>query len=110
MFHYRFEYRTAEIFLKDFQLMKSNAIKFNGIGTLIADEACTIYQVVKDKIDESRGELTHLEEAVEEQMNSKPKKKRRNKSSPKNSGDSGYNMGAGMWDNFNIDDISDDSD
>ena len=42
----------------------------------------SIYQTVKEKIEESRGELTHLEEAVEEQMSSKPKKKRK---SPKSS-------------------------
>ena len=28
--HTRYEYRTADAFLKDFNLMKSNAIKFNG--------------------------------------------------------------------------------
>lgn len=27
---FRYEYRTADAFLKDFELMKSNAIKFNG--------------------------------------------------------------------------------
>jgi hypothetical protein len=98
------------MFLKDFHLMKSNAIKFNGSGTLIAEEGSTIFQIVTDKIEESRGELTHLEDAVNEQMSSKPKKKKRSKTS-KSAGDS-YNLGSGadMWDNFNIDDISDDSD
>jgi hypothetical protein len=128
----RYEYRTADTFLKDFALMKSNAIKFNGkylgsvffkhmrgkwltvhagSGTLIAEEGAAIDQVVKDKVEESRGELTHLEEAVEEQMSSKPKK-RKKKGSTKASGASSASFGSGVGDllggmDFNIDDISD---
>ena len=81
----KYEYRTADSFLKDFELMKSNAIKFNGPGTIISDEAATIYDQVREKVEESRAELTHLEEAVDEQLNTKPTK-RRKKGSPKGSG------------------------
>ena len=82
-----------------------------GMGTLIAEESSMIYKVVQDKIEESRGEFTHLEEAVKEQLSSKPKKKKRTKS-PKAAADSGgFSMaspGSNMWDDFNIDDISSD--
>jgi hypothetical protein len=88
---------------------------FSGSGTLIAEEGAAIYEVVKEKIEEGRGELAHLEEAVKEQMSGKPKKKRR-KGSPKASGASsagGSTSAAfseffeGMPADFNIDDISD---
>ena len=91
--------------------MKSNAIKFNGAGTLIADESAEIYKFAQDKIEENRGEFTHLEEAVKEQMSSKPKKKRKTKAAPKAAHGSGFNLGspgADMWDDFNFDDISSD--
>ena len=52
-----------------------------GSGTLIAEESVAIYNTVKEKIEEGRGELTHLEEAVEEQMSTKPKKKKKSKKS-----------------------------
>ena len=44
---------------------------------MIAEEGSAIYQLVKDKIEETRGEFTHLEEAVKEQMSGKPKKKKK---------------------------------
>jgi hypothetical protein len=68
---------------------------FKGKDAPIAKEGSDIYEVVEKKIIESRGELAHLEEAVKEQMSSKPKKKK--KASPKASGSSstsGTNMGA----------------
>ncbi len=106
----KYEYRTADAFLKDFDLMKSNAIKFNGAGALISEEAIAIYQIVKDKVDESRAELTHLEEAVQEQMSGKPKK-RKNKGSSKGGGTPGSGFagsGSEIMDlDFNFDGISD---
>eukprot|EP00934_Nitzschia_sp_Nitz4_P004104 Nitzschia sp. Nitz4//scaffold390_size11914//842//8150//NITZ4_009014-RA/size11914-snap-gene-0.14-mRNA-1//-1//CDS//3329550186//4094//frame0 len=107
----KYEYRTADAFLKDFELMKSNAIKFNGAGTLIAEEGCAIYDIVKEKVAESRAELTHLEEAVQEQMSGKPKKKKK-KGSPKSASTNvGFSVDAAGLDDidFNLDDIDSDS-
>ena len=33
----QYEYRTADSFLRDFELMKNNAIKLNGIGSIIGE-------------------------------------------------------------------------
>ena len=57
--------------------MKNNAIKFNGQGTPIAQEATAIYDYVKDKIESNRSELTSLEQQVEDQMSGKPQKKKK---------------------------------
>lgn len=57
--------------------MKNNAIKFNGESNTISQEAIAIYEFVKDTIDAQRAELEDLEAAVEDQMTSKPKKKRK---------------------------------
>jgi len=76
-----YEYRTTEAFLKDFQLMRANAIKFNGAGVPIAEEGVQIFEFVKSKIEESRGEFADLEEAVQEQLSTKPKKKKKSRSS-----------------------------
>ncbi|CAB9522936.1 Transcription initiation factor TFIID subunit 1 [Seminavis robusta] len=75
----RYEYRTADAFVKDFELMKNNAIKFNGAGTLIADEAVAMHDAVREQVDASRSELTGMEEAVKEQLSGKPKKKKKKK-------------------------------
>lgn len=100
----KYEYRTADSFLKDFELMKSNAIKFNGPGAIISEEAAIIYQQVKENIEEGRAELSLLEEAVDEQLNTKPKK-RRKAGSPKGSGGGiGSDI---MGIDFNFDGISD---
>ena len=53
-----------------------------GAGSIIAEEGSAIYQIVEDKINETRGEFTHLEEAVTEQFD-KPMKKKRKRASPK---------------------------
>ena len=105
----KYEYRTADAFLKDFELMKSNAIKFNGAGALISEEASAIYQVVKDKVEESRAELTHLEEAVQEQMSGKPKKRSKKGSKGGSTPGSGFTgSGSDIMDiDFNFDGISD---
>ena len=78
----------------------------------IADEGAAIYQVVKDKIDETRGELTHLEEAVVEQMSEKPKKKKKRGAANKaNSSPASTAASIDLPDDFNLDGIdSDDSD
>lgn len=73
----KYEYRSADALLRDFELMKNNAIKFNGQANAIAQEAIAIQDYVKDQIESSRAELSALEEAVEDQMNTKPKKKKK---------------------------------
>ena len=67
----RYDYRTADALLEDFELMKSNAIKFNGEGHHIATEAKAISEFVWDQIKASRAELSQLEVAVENQMDPK---------------------------------------
>lgn len=101
-----------QAFLKPFnEIAKTDISLATGMGTLIAEESSMIYKIVQDKIEESRGEFSHLEEAVKEQLSSKPKKKKRTKS-PKAAADAmGFGMGSpgsSMWDDFNIDDISSD--
>jgi hypothetical protein len=71
----RYEYRTADAMVRDFELMKSNAIKFNGQASPITQEAISIFDYVQDQVNASRDELTQLEVAVNEQMSGKPKKK-----------------------------------
>jgi hypothetical protein len=106
---------VSEVCLKEkyhFERFILLSIPTTGSGTLIAEEGSAIYQVVKDTIEESRGEFTHLEEAVKEQMSEKPKKKRRKKASPKASASStASNSGVndflgGLPADFNLDDIS----
>jgi hypothetical protein len=60
--------------LKDFELMKNNAVRFNGPGPL-ATEANAIYEFVKSEIADNRQQLTMMEEAVRDQMSSKKSKK-----------------------------------
>ena len=47
--------------------MKNNAIKFNGQESPIAQEAISIYDYVKNKIESNRSELIRLEQQVEDQ-------------------------------------------
>ena len=49
-----FQYRTADLFVKDFELMKNNAIKFNGPANPIALEAVAIHDFVKGRVDANR--------------------------------------------------------
>ena len=80
----RYEYRSVDTLLRDFELMKNNAIKFNGQASPIAQEAISIYDFVKDKIEGDRTELMELEAAVDEQMgggSSKGKKRSSKKGS-----------------------------
>jgi hypothetical protein len=72
----RYEYRTADGLVRDFELMKNNAVKFNGPASPIAAEAIAIYELVRDQIESHRSELSELEESVKEQMGGKPKKRK----------------------------------
>ena len=56
--------------------MKANAVKFNGPANAIALEAVAIYDFVKNQIESSRGELTALEEEVDEIMSGKAASKK----------------------------------
>lgn len=107
----------VRFFLESVRRLSCFQLKFismqTGSGTLIAEEGAAIYQVVKEQIDESRAEFTHLEEAVKEQMSGKPKKKRKGsgKSSSPASGNSRGMTEFGLPENFNLEDLaSDDSD
>jgi len=113
-----YQYTTAEAMLKDFDLMRSNAVKFNGPDSTLAAEATEIYDLVKSRLEENRAELAHLEEAVAEQMNTKqPKNKKRKKTTKKAStspaaSDDALLGGMSVPDDFDLDDfnLSDDSD
>lgn len=64
--------------LSDFELMKKNAIKFNGPDSPFSLEACAIYDFVRDHLEANRHEFAALEEATNEIMEAaKPKKKRK---------------------------------
>jgi hypothetical protein len=73
----RYEYRTADAFIKDFEVMKDNASKYNGTHSPISIEAAKIYDVVKSTIEANRDEFTSIEIAVKEQFNSGDKKRSR---------------------------------
>lgn len=72
----KYEYRTADAFLRDFELLKKNATKFNGASNPITLEAAAIYDFVKQQIEASRNELTLLEGAVEDVFNGQANKKK----------------------------------
>ena len=74
----KYEYRTTDSLLKDFELVKTNASKFNGATSMLATEATAIYDAAKSMVDASRAELSHLEQAVADQMSTQSKKKRTN--------------------------------
>ena len=132
----RYEYRTAEAFVKDFELMKNNAIKFNGTsvarmlcmidagrlqlffglamigsGAAIADEAVNIYEAVKEQVDASQTELKAMEEAVKEQLSGKPKKKKKKKKATgkKAAAADGIGVEVNLGDLDFLDDIGSDS-
>ena len=98
-------------------MLLAHNFQFVGLGSLLGEEGTAIYQIVKDTIEENRGEFTHLEEAVKEQMSDKPKKKKRKKGSPKASPKSSPSAAAssgandvlgGLPSNINLDTDSDD--
>ena len=69
----KYEYKTAVSFLADFDLMRRNAIKFNGELSPFSIEAKEIYEFVKSTIDENRDEFSAMEEAVVDQLAGKKK-------------------------------------
>lgn len=69
--------------------MKNNAVKFNGLGTIIADEGVAMYEAVKEQIAATQSELKAMEEAVTEQLSGKPKKKKKKKKAAAKKGASG---------------------
>ena len=71
----RYDYKRADSFISDFDLMKRNAAKFNGANSPLANEAEEIYEFVKSTIEQNREEFDQMEEAVEDQMNGKKKRK-----------------------------------
>lgn len=74
----KYGYNKADDFVLDFELMKNNAIKFNGKGSPLANEAVEIWTFVKNTIAQNREEFDEMEEAVREQKNGKKKKKKSN--------------------------------
>jgi hypothetical protein len=68
--------RAANSFFSDFDLMKRNAINFNGKGSALANEATEIYEFVKSTIDQNREEFDQMEEAVQDQINNGRRKKK----------------------------------
>lgn len=82
----KYEYNTADKFVAHFELMKTNAIKFNGKGTPLANEAVEIWEFVETTIEQNREEFNQMEAAVKDQMSWKKKKKTK-KSSKTASGD-----------------------
>jgi hypothetical protein len=107
------DYKEETVYIF-FTILTCFVLSVAGSGTMIAEEGAEIYQVVKDKIDESRSEFSHLEEAVVEQMSGKPKKKK--KKTANRASSSGVNMGmvggvavnlGELPTNYNMDNISD---
>lgn len=81
----KYGYNKAEDFVLDFELMKNNAIKYNGRGHPLANEAIEIWTFVKNTIAQSREDFREMEEAVREQKNGKKKKKKSKSRSPSES-------------------------
>jgi hypothetical protein len=71
----KYGYSTADDFVKDFELMKNNAIKFNGKGSPLANEAVEIWEFVKNTVAQNRKEFDEMEEAVSDQKSGKKKRK-----------------------------------
>ena len=103
---FRYEYRTADAFVRDFEQMKANAIKFNGQGSPIAQEAVAIHDFVRDQVESSRSELNSLEEQVEELMNAKPKKKNKAGTSKNTGAGAGSNVASVGGIAVNLGDLS----
>lgn len=105
----KYEYRTTDSILNDFELVKTNAIKFNGATSLLAEEATAIYDTAKSLVDGSRDELTYLESAVADQMSTQSKKKRTTKKSVSAAAAAGTDDN--LMGDYNLDfEFSDDSD
>lgn len=118
----KYDYNIAEKFVADFELMKQNAIKFNGKNSPLANEAVEIWQFVKTTIEQDRKEFDEMEEAVRDQMSGKKKKKAKSKASSDASSSSktapmntanvvldGIQVNVNLGDNFSFG-LGDDSD
>ena len=71
-----YSYRRADALIRDFELMKNNAVKFNTAASHIAIEAMAMYDFVREQVAANRAELTKLEEQVADQMSGKSKKRK----------------------------------
>lgn len=80
----KYDYNTADKFVADFELMKMNAIKFNGKGSPLANEAVEMWEFVKTTVEQNREEFNQMEEAVQDQMSGKKKKKAKSKAAASN--------------------------
>jgi len=65
--------------VRDFELMKNNASKFNGPSNPLALEAASICDYVKQQVESIRSELTLLEEAVDDVFSGQAKTKKKQK-------------------------------
>ena len=63
--------------------MKNNAIKFNGVGSVLGNEAIAIYEFVKDTVAGNREDFNRMEDAVREQLNNGRKRPKTSKGSKK---------------------------
>mmetsp|Transcript_7451 Transcript_7451/g.12004 ORF Transcript_7451/g.12004 Transcript_7451/m.12004 type:complete len:142 (+) Transcript_7451:2161-2586(+) len=97
----KYEYNTADKFVAHFELMKTNAIKFNGKGTPLANEAVEIWEFVETTIEQNREEFNQMEAAVKDQMSWKKKKKAK-KSSKTASGDASSSSKAAPMNTANV--------
>jgi len=66
----KYEYKTTDSFLADFELMKKNAAKFNGEKHHITKEANEIYKYVSNFISAHKETFLEMEHAVQVQMQS----------------------------------------
>ncbi len=48
--------------------MKNNAVKFNGVGSILGNEATDIYEFVKNTAVSMREKFTKMEQAVQNQQ------------------------------------------
>jgi len=89
----KYGYKTAQSFLRDFDLMMNNAIKFNGVGSVLGNEATAIYDSVKNAVENNRTEFDEIEQNVNDMNGGRNKRsKTSNVNSPasddqKSSGD-----------------------
>uniref|UniRef100_A0A7S1BN05 Bromo domain-containing protein n=1 Tax=Corethron hystrix TaxID=216773 RepID=A0A7S1BN05_9STRA len=73
----RYDYASSAEFLADFELMRDNAIKFNGAAHGLAKEASEIYECVRTQIEGSADEFERMEEAVQKMHTMRPNKKKK---------------------------------
>merc|ERR1719491_1009713 len=98
----RYEYKLVDAFISDFEVMKNNAVKYNGVGSVLGDEATSVYEFVKNTVAQSRVEFDDMESAVRDQMQNSGQKKGSAASSPKNTGEVDRKPGKGTPANVNL--------